>query len=89
LGERIQRIKPMDIRKGDTIELAVEKVVYGGRGLAHLDKMAIFVDKAVPGDRVTAKVVKVKKDLFIIIFNAPSNSYAKEMIENVETRIKG
>lgn len=55
-------IKPMDIRKGDTIELAIEKVVYGGRGLAHLDKMAIFVDKAVPGDRVTAKVVKVKKD---------------------------
>jgi len=52
----------MDIRKGDTIELTVEKVVYGGRGLAHLDNMAVFVDKAVPGDRVSARVVRVKKN---------------------------
>lgn len=51
----------MDIRKGDIRELEVEKVVYGGRGLARLNKMAVFVDKAVPGDRVVAKVVKVKK----------------------------
>jgi 23S rRNA (uracil1939-C5)-methyltransferase len=55
-------LKPMDIRKGDKIELTVEKVVYGGRGLAHLNKMAIFVDKAVPGDRLTAKVVRVKRN---------------------------
>ena len=52
----------MDIRRGDTIELTVEKVVYGGRGFAHIDKMAIFVDKAVPGDRVIARVVRVKKN---------------------------
>jgi len=52
----------MDIRRGDTIELTVEKVVYGGRGFAHMDKMAIFVDKAVPGDRVIARVVRVKKN---------------------------
>ncbi len=32
---------------------------------------------------------RVKKDFFIIIFNAPSESYAKEMIEKVEVRIKG
>ena len=52
----------MDIRKGDTIELTVEKVVYGGRGLAHLNNMAIFVANAVPGDRVSAKVVRMKKN---------------------------
>jgi len=52
----------MDIKKGSTIELDIEKVVYGGKGLAHLNKMAIFVDRAVPGDRVAAKVVRVKKD---------------------------
>ncbi len=52
----------MEIRKGDTRELEVEKVIYGGRGLAYMNNMAIFVDKAGPGDRVTAKVVKVKKD---------------------------
>ena len=54
--------RPMDIRKGDTIALTVERVVYGGRGLAHLNNMAIFVDKAVPGDRVIARVVRVKKN---------------------------
>ncbi len=52
----------MDIRKGDTIELTVEKVVYGGRGLAHLKKQAIFVANTVPGDRINAKAVRVKKN---------------------------
>jgi len=52
----------MEIRKGDTRELEVEKVIYGGRGLAYMNNMAIFVDKAVPGDRITAKVIRVKKN---------------------------
>jgi len=52
----------MDIRRGDTIELSVEKVVYGGRGLAHLNNVAIFVANTVPGDRIIAKVVKTKKN---------------------------
>ncbi len=52
----------MDIKKGDTIELTVEKVVYSGKGLAHLDNMAIFVANTVPGDRVAAKMVRVKKN---------------------------
>jgi len=51
----------MDIRRGETIELSVEKVVYGGRGLAHLNNVAIFVANTVPGDRVIAKVVRTKK----------------------------
>jgi 23S rRNA (uracil1939-C5)-methyltransferase len=52
----------MDINKGGTIELDIEKVVYGGKGLAHLNKMVVFVERAVPGDRVAAQVVRVKKD---------------------------
>jgi len=52
----------MDVRRGETIELSVEKVVYGGRGLAHLNNMAIFVANTVPGDRVIAKVVRTKKN---------------------------
>lgn len=52
----------MDIKKGDIIELEVEKVVYGGRGLAHLKKQAIFVANTAPGDRITAKVARVKKN---------------------------
>ena len=52
----------MDIKKGETIELSVEKVVYGGRGLAHLNNLAIFVANTVPGDKVIAKVVRTKKN---------------------------
>jgi len=52
----------MDIRRGETIELSVEKVVYGGRGLAHLNNVAIFVANTVPGDRIIAKVIKIKKN---------------------------
>jgi 23S rRNA (uracil1939-C5)-methyltransferase len=52
----------MDIRKGHTAQLEIEKVVYGGRGLARLNNRAIFVDQTAPGDKVTAKIVRVRKD---------------------------
>jgi 23S rRNA (uracil1939-C5)-methyltransferase len=52
----------LDIKKGDKAELLVDKVVYGGRGLALLNGMAIFVKGAVPGDRALARVVKVKRN---------------------------
>jgi len=52
----------MDIRRGETIEVSVEKVVYGGRGLAHLNNVAIFVANTVPGDRIIARIVRTKKN---------------------------
>ncbi|MBW1691324.1 MAG: 23S rRNA (uracil(1939)-C(5))-methyltransferase RlmD [Deltaproteobacteria bacterium] len=51
----------MDIKRGDTAEVDIEKVVYGGRGLAHVNGMTLFVAGAVPGDRVIAQMVKVKR----------------------------
>jgi 23S rRNA (uracil1939-C5)-methyltransferase len=50
------------MRKGDTIELTIEKMVYGGRGLAHHNNRAVFVDAAIPGERVMARASRVKKD---------------------------
>ncbi len=52
----------MNIRKGDTVELTIEKMAYGGRALAYHNSMAIFVDKTVPGDKVTARITRVKKN---------------------------
>ncbi|HUU40209.1 MAG TPA: 23S rRNA (uracil(1939)-C(5))-methyltransferase RlmD [Desulfatiglandales bacterium] len=69
----------MDIRKGDYKELTIEKVVYGGRGLSHIDGMAVFVDKVVPGDRVIAKIFKVKKSF--------AEARAIELIEKSPYRI--
>ncbi|MDB9823337.1 23S rRNA (uracil(1939)-C(5))-methyltransferase RlmD [Deltaproteobacteria bacterium] len=52
----------MIIRKADIVELWVDKMAYGGHGVARLDGFVIFVKGAVPGDRVTARIVKKKKD---------------------------
>jgi 23S rRNA (uracil1939-C5)-methyltransferase len=49
------------VKKGQTIELDITDVALGGRGLARLEGMAVFVDGAVGGDRVLARVVRRKK----------------------------
>ncbi|MGA1213562.1 MAG: TRAM domain-containing protein, partial [Solirubrobacterales bacterium] len=38
-------------RRGDELELEVETLVYGGRGLARRDGFVVFVAGALPGDR--------------------------------------
>ena len=50
------------MRKGDITELTIEKMVYGGRGLAHHNNRAVFVDAAIPGERVMVRASRVKKD---------------------------
>ncbi len=44
------------------MEVEIEDIAFGGRGLARLDGMAVFVDQAVPGDRVTIRIFKKKKN---------------------------
>jgi 23S rRNA (uracil1939-C5)-methyltransferase len=52
----------MRIRKSDTVELWIDRMAYGGKGIARLDGLVVFVEKAVPGDRVMARIVRKKKD---------------------------
>jgi 23S rRNA (uracil1939-C5)-methyltransferase len=52
----------MTRRKGDILELRIDKVAYGGQGVARLDGLVLFVRGAIPGDRVRAQVVKKKRD---------------------------
>ncbi|MHC1711975.1 MAG: 23S rRNA (uracil(1939)-C(5))-methyltransferase RlmD [Solidesulfovibrio sp.] len=51
----------MDIREGTELELVVERLAFGGRGLTRLDGMVVFVDGGLPGARVRAKVERIKK----------------------------
>lgn len=51
----------MTVRKGDQIELDISHTGFGGKGIAKIDGFTIFVDQAVPGDRVLAAIVKKKK----------------------------
>ncbi len=51
----------MKIRKRDILELNIDKMAYGGQGIARLDGFVIFVKGAIPGDRLKAQVFKKKK----------------------------
>jgi 23S rRNA (uracil1939-C5)-methyltransferase len=43
------------------IDVAIEKLVYGGEGLAHHEGSTVFVPFVLPGERVTAEPVEQKK----------------------------
>ncbi|MFO7560978.1 MAG: 23S rRNA (uracil(1939)-C(5))-methyltransferase RlmD [Desulfobacterales bacterium] len=51
----------MSLKKGNIVELEITDIAFGGRGLAKVDGFAIFVDQTVPGDRVSARIIKKKK----------------------------
>ncbi len=52
----------MQIKKGQDIELAITDLAFGGRGIAKVDGFTVFVDQAVPEDRVLARIYKRKKN---------------------------
>ena len=51
----------MTIRKGDIVELLIDRMAFGGQGIARLDGLVIFVKGAIPGDRVRALIFRKKK----------------------------
>jgi 23S rRNA (uracil1939-C5)-methyltransferase len=48
-------------QKGAELELTIDTFAYGGAGVARLDGYVLFVQGAVPGDRVRARVTKRKR----------------------------
>lgn len=51
----------LDLKKGLELELDVESLAYGTKGVSRLNGYVIFVEEALPGQRVRAKIVKKKK----------------------------
>ena len=51
----------MKIKRGQIHQLEITNIAFGGRGLAKIDGLTVFVDGAVPGDKVSARIVKKKK----------------------------
>jgi 23S rRNA (uracil1939-C5)-methyltransferase len=49
------------VAKGQELELDVESLAYGGNGVARLNGFVVFVRRGLPGDRVRARVTKVKR----------------------------
>jgi 23S rRNA (uracil1939-C5)-methyltransferase len=49
------------VRTGEELELQIDSLAYGGNGVGRLNGFVVFVRGAFPGDRVLAKVTKVKR----------------------------
>jgi len=50
-----------DLKKGAELELDIESLAFGAKGVSRLDGYVIFVEEALPGQRVRAQIVKKKK----------------------------
>jgi 23S rRNA (uracil1939-C5)-methyltransferase len=50
------------VSKGQEIELQVEKLAFGGKAVAKVDGLIVFLDRAVPGQTVKARITKKKKN---------------------------
>ena len=52
----------MTLKKKQIVECDIIDVAFGGKGLAKIDGMAVFVDQTVTGDRVAARIIRKKKN---------------------------
>ncbi len=47
--------------RGEELEVEIDSLAFGGRGVARCEGLVVFVAGALPGDRVRAKVTKAKR----------------------------
>src|SRR5690242_11984417 len=47
---------------GEIFEITIEKIVYGGDGLARYDGQTIFVPFSAPGDRLLVRTVESRRN---------------------------
>src|SRR5207253_981717 len=48
-------------RAGEGLALRIDSLAFGGRGVARHDGVVVFVGGALPGDRVRARITKVRR----------------------------
>ncbi len=51
----------MAIKKGQQYDVDITGIAFGGKGLTKIDRLAVFVNQAVPGDRATIRIMKKRK----------------------------
>jgi 23S rRNA (uracil1939-C5)-methyltransferase len=50
------------LKKGDIVSLDIDDLAFGGPGVARHEGYVVMVDRALPGDRVSAQVERVRKN---------------------------
>lgn len=53
--------KQMPIRKGQVIDLDITGIAFGGKGLARIDGLAVFVDQVTPMDRARVRIIRKRR----------------------------
>ncbi|HYA02727.1 MAG TPA: 23S rRNA (uracil(1939)-C(5))-methyltransferase RlmD [Syntrophobacteria bacterium] len=48
------------VRKGKELELQVERLTFGGKGLARVNGFVVFLERTIPGQRVLARITRKK-----------------------------
>ena len=61
------------VRSGDQVSVTIDRFAQGGKGVARYEDFVLFVNRAIPGDTVTARVTKVKR------------SYAEAVAVSIDT----
>jgi 23S rRNA (uracil1939-C5)-methyltransferase len=65
----LRKIMGKPVKRRDVIDLQIEDLSFHGKGVAKIDNYTVFVDNAIPGQFVKAKIKKAKKsyaEAFII-----------------------
>lgn len=52
---------PPPVAVGQTVEVVVEDLAFGGEGVARVQEFVVFIPQVIPGERVQAEVVELKK----------------------------
>jgi 23S rRNA (uracil1939-C5)-methyltransferase len=60
-GTAAEESRAARARRGERLELEIESLAFGGRGVARSEGYVVFVAGALPGDRVLAEVTKSKR----------------------------
>jgi 23S rRNA (uracil1939-C5)-methyltransferase len=50
------------VSRDQELKLRIDSLAYGGNGVARLNGFVVFVQRALPGDTVRARVTKVKRN---------------------------
>lgn len=48
-------------KKGELLDLTIDSLAYGGKGVARRDGFVVFVQRAVPGQKVRARIIKRRR----------------------------
>ena len=52
------------IKKGSELDLKIDSLSYGGRGISRYEGIVIFTNNVLPGQLIKAKIIKKKKNYF-------------------------